>query len=95
MNPKVQYVVVNKSNIHVSYVMYYINKLFIRSQLSRSEPDLYLNEQAGTYEQVKYLNRMWAVQKSTCSIPAASRQQTSTRDVDFIVEQIVFRVTLH
>ena len=31
----------------------------------------------------------------TCSIPAASGQQTSTRGVDFILGLVVFRVTLY
>ena len=35
------------------------------------------------------------VQKSTCSTPTESGQQSSTRGVDFILVLIMFRVTLH
>ena len=67
----------------------------IRSQLSRSEPDLYLNEEAGTHQQAAHHNIMCRVQKTTYSTLAANGWKTSTRGVDFILQQIVLRVALH
>ena len=49
----------------------------------------------GTHQQAAHLSSVLGVQKTNCSIPAASGQQTSTRDVDFILGLTVFRVTLH
>ena len=36
---------------------------------------------------------MYRVQKTTCSTPAASGQQSSTRGVDFILQQIVLQTS--
>ena len=49
----------------------------------------------GTHQQAACLNPMWEVQKSACPMHAASGQQTSTRGVDFILQQIVFRAASH
>ena len=42
-----------------------------------------------------HLSSALGVQKTNCSTPVASGQQTLTRGVDFILGLIVFRVTLH
>ena len=67
----------------------------IRSPQPRSEPDLYLNWQEYTHQQVVRLNTICEVQKSTCYRHAARGQQTSTRGQDFILQQIVFRAASH
>ena len=49
----------------------------------------------GTCHQVAHLNPMQEVQKSSYLIHAGNGQQTSTRGVDFILQQIVFRAASH
>ena len=49
----------------------------------------------GTHQQTAHLSTVLGVEKTNYSIPTASRQQTSTCDVDFILILIVFRVTMH